>query len=191
MQNQTKLSVVMMVAIMMVSVCSIIGTADMNGAEPPEDAVSWDGTATTDWGGSGTQDDPYIIDTAEDLAGLAKCVAENTLNSDKFFKLTVNINLSDHSWNPIGKYDVTETTDPTTGEVSKETDAAYFYGTFDGNNKTIYGMTVSGAQSAGLFGALNSATIQNLTISNADVDAAMLAFASSIEILPRKNSIFR
>ena len=167
----------MMVAIMMVSVCSIIGTADMNGAEPPEDAVSWDGTATTDWGGSGTQDDPYIIDTAEDLAGLAKCVAENTLNSDKFFKLTVNINLSDHSWNPIGKYDVTETTDPTTGEVSKETDAAYFYGTFDGNNKTIYGMTVSGAQSAGLFGALNSATIQNLTISNADVDATTYASA--------------
>ena len=30
-----------------------------------------------------------------------------------------------------------------------------------------------------------------ISSSNADVDAAMLAFASSIEILPRKNFIFR
>ena len=55
----------------------------------------WDGTSNKTFGGSGTQADPYLISTPEQLAGLA----ERT-NVDKedfagqYFKLTADIYLT-------------------------------------------------------------------------------------------------
>ena len=54
------------------------------------EADAWDGTtASQAWeSGSGTETDPYIIMTAEQLARLAADVNEGTSYAEKYFKLT-------------------------------------------------------------------------------------------------------
>lgn len=37
--------------------------------------IYWDGTASQDWTGTGSEADPYIITTPQQLAGLAEAVA--------------------------------------------------------------------------------------------------------------------
>ncbi len=48
-------------------------------------------------GGTGTQSDPYLIETAEQLNGISSYLAAS-------YKLTADINLSDYNWLPIGAY---------------------------------------------------------------------------------------
>lgn len=104
---------------------------------------SWSDYAANGFsGGDGSQEAPYIIATAEELAYLA--VSSDT--QGKFFRLTANVDLSAHVWQPIGS-------------------TVAFGGYFDGN-----GMTVSGVQGA-LFAAITAPEangvplVQNLTIS--------------------------
>src|SRR5574344_325461 len=59
--------------------------------------------ATDDWGGSGTEADPYTISSAGGLKKLSDNVIGGTNYSGKYFKLTSNIDLSGYSnWQPIG-----------------------------------------------------------------------------------------
>ena len=111
----------------------------------------------------GAEQNPYIIDSAEDLAGLSYLVytkgeADNPLVSgtdysgdyifqDKYFKQTANIDLSLYYWQPIGiNY---------TREGTRRTN--YFSGSYDGGNHTVSGIfTPAGTTNAysyqGLFG---------------------------------------
>ena len=137
--------------------------------EEPEDApeleavlfeVSEDGwyaEADTDWYTEGETE--YTIDTAAELAGLAKLVNEGTDSfAGKTVKLTANIDLEQGDWTSIG------------------TAANPFLGTFDGNGKTISNLW-GAANANGLFGYTSSgnradntgveATIKNFTIDGA------------------------
>lgn len=66
---------------------------------------TWDGTVTTDWltTYTGAEDDPYIIDSSADLAGLAQLSLDNTYNGfkNKHFEITTNLDLNNISWTPI------------------------------------------------------------------------------------------
>lgn len=166
MNNQAKLSVLAVSAVMVLSVCCVYVSDSTEGAEIPTDAVKWDGTSSTGWTGAGTADNPYIIDDASELAGLASQVNSGTSYSGQYFKLAVNLDISGHEWTPIGYYVSTS-------------DLRLFYGTFDGDGKTIYGLQTSSQACAGLFGGLGYSTINNLTISNAQIEGSRYAAALS------------
>ena len=109
---------------------------------------------TSPWEGSGTTEDPFLIKTVDDLKNLA---AQVGIISNQKFRLDDNIVLSDvDDFSPIGEYS-----------------AAPFKGTFDGNNKTISGLTYENSgnmYATGLFayvGDENTAgTIKNLVLKN-------------------------
>lgn len=97
--------------------------------------------------GSGTEEDPYLLTTAEEFNTLREL--SDTYNP-KYFKLANDIDLSGYadSWSPIGK----------------DRNNA-FGGVVDGNGKTIRGLKVDqDAEYAGLFGYANHLTITNLTV---------------------------
>lgn len=138
---------------------------------------------TMSLGGSGTQDDPYLIMSADELAQLAACLnsggaapidAENAGVGNfygHYFKLTCDLDLSGVAWEPIG-----------------HSGSTYFAGNFDGNGHTVCNMTCAGKPSkecvdysgyydyntyatGGLFGWVAFGSVTNLTIRNADVSA--------------------
>ena len=125
-----------------------------------DDYSEWDGKKVSSgytFSGSGTSENPYLIKSAADLAGLAANVNSGTNYQSKYFKLEANIDLMGHEWTPIG------------------TREKYFYGNFDGNGKVITNLTISNATDcAGLFGIADG-TIQNIVLRNASVDGATAA----------------
>ncbi len=132
--------------------------ATVLAAEPAPEGIWTDYAATGFAGGSGTEDDPYQIATAEQLAYLAVKANEGTLhNLGKYFTLTDNINFSGHQWIPIGR--------------SFSNQSQYFDGYFDGNRKIITGLYVDESADgyvAGLFGTLLG-QVHDLTIEDAYV----------------------
>jgi len=108
-------------------------------------------------GGDGTENNPYIIKTATELAQLATLVnASNVDYNDKYYTLNNDIDLSgyqtDTGWIPIGS-----------------TTNSYFKGVFDGNNKKITGLYIKRYGYVGLFGYIKNATLKNIRVIDADV----------------------
>ena len=112
--------------------------------------------------GEGTEANPYLITSAEDLEYLL--TQANEVDYETFtnshFKLTTDIYIystSKECWKPIKQKG-------NSGEDKK------FNGTFDGDNHTIYGtMVCSGQQHYGFFGKIGeNGTVKNLHI-EADV----------------------
>ena len=68
------------------------GTAESTG--------NWIDNADTSWY---KEDGPYIIDSANKLAGLAKLVNEGNTFQKKTIKLGADIDLAGKEWKPIGK----------------------------------------------------------------------------------------
>lgn len=140
-------------------------------------------TPTLTWGGSGTEQDPYTIDTPQELADLAYMVNSSeadTLYANTYFKLTADIDL-----NPSFKATADEFTGEGTpkqwvpiGDVRADDDVMVpFCGIFDGDGHTIKGMYIADETCArdvvGLFGYTdtfdeNSApsSVKNLNMTN-------------------------
>ena len=114
--------------------------------------------------GSGTENDPYVITTADQLAGI-----KNNLGA--YYKLGDNITLTGN-WEPIGTFEAANED----GETPKAEKA--FTGVFDGNGKTISGLKVNGKIAAGLFGCVANGTVKNVTIQNAAVSGSCMAAAA-------------
>ncbi len=91
-----------------------------------------------EWSGSGTENDPWKITCTRDLEELRDRVNNGTNYYNKYFKQTADITLSGQ-WTPIGN----------------SSNVHEFHGTYDGDGKTISGLTVSG-YCAGLFGYVSS-----------------------------------
>ena len=123
------------------------------------------------WEGSGTAQDPYLIQDAADLAGLSYMVYSgdgdlsnyNCYYSGVYFKQTANIDLSAHYWQPIGS-----SFDSSTQHN--------FSGIYDGGNYYVSGIKFSTAASnQGLFSyvygtsSTNLAEIKNLGIVNSTI----------------------
>lgn len=103
--------------------------------------------------GEGTQDSPYIITTAEQLAQLAKDVDGGNAYENVYFKLNNDLDLANIAWEAIGHYDYP------------------FGGHFDGNGHLIYNLSYrseianSNANSGhGLFSTV-SGSVKNLNVS--------------------------
>ena len=108
-------------------------------------------------GGSGTEADPWLISTADDLKTLAGTVNNGEDYEDQYFIITDDIDLQNVSWTPIG--------DGTND----------FCGTFDGQGNTIFNVAIGTvedplqAEVFGLFGSL-SGTIQNLNLDTLSIN---------------------
>ena len=143
----------------------------------------WDGKIASSFAsGSGTNSDPYIIKTPQQLAFLAKNVNNGNSYKDKYFRLEDNIVLNDTSkwdvwtyvygpknkWTQIGylvcdEQNYLSQTIPGVYLSNKET--KNFSGTFDGNGHVIRGVycVSDDNRPCGLFGA-NSGTVKNLGV---------------------------
>lgn len=136
-------------------------TADFNveidpGFAGDENMEMWDGSADA----VTEVDGVYEIKNAAQLAWVSQQVNSGaTTFSGKTVKLVDDIYLGGKSWTPIG--------------TVVRTPSVAFYGTFDGNGKTIHDLNASDNtpehSTAGLFGSVVSATIKDLTIENAIV----------------------
>ena len=145
----------------------------------------WNGDAANAFAkGTGTENDPYIIASADQLAYFRDLVDGRQVTegidptfAGKFVKLNNHIYLNNVNFDPIGWGYVN------TGWNRDGAAGKVFQGTFDGNGKTIFDLYQSGwdLESAtgtdytytncgfGLFAAASGATFQNLTISGAYV----------------------
>ena len=117
-------------------------------ADAQNNASIWDGTSEFWTQGNGTENNPYLIQNARQLACLAEFVNSGTPYNNTYFKLTTDVYIdSTIAWQPIG---ISET--------------FYFGGHFDGNNHTVtlYLITPNLPYS-GLFGYAKNGSISNLT----------------------------
>lgn len=160
-------------------------------------------------GGSGTQDNPWLISSVEDLQLLANTI--NNGNAAEFdadaaaggagvagnyygyyFKQTADLDLRGiDNWDPIGY----------SGDFM-----CYFAGHYDGDGHTISNATSTGKKddngyaTAGIFGWVVSGSVKNLTVDKANFQStgkgnysyvggvAAVAFAASIKNCTVKNS---
>ena len=144
-------------------------------------AEVWDGSIDTEWEGKGTKDEPYLITSAAELAGLAHSV--NTVQYEYneyydeyyetynhysycYFSQAVDITLNDggelfseniagkNVWTPIGENHL-------------------FCGHYDGGGHTIYGLYVVSDGYCGLFGNTPDYEVQNINVYGAYVKAGV------------------
>ena len=149
--------------------------------EEEEPIMVWNGTTATKFdGGSGTQNDPYLIATPEQFAYFAQ--RNNTEKpTGEYYKLTADLyfNTGDASqWGT--SFSGNDATNIVVGPLASYTNdgsnANPFAGTFDGDGYTIsgfYGKRTSGG-TMGIFGSAGkgqTATIKNLVITNSYFEA--------------------
>lgn len=133
----------------------------------------WDGTVAKGISkGSGTEDDPYIITTASELAFVAEQINENSYEKysnnkyyKKYYKLANSIDLNGLEWNPIGCSLSSENTQNSNRKFS---------GVFDGNQCTISNFKITVPQKDyyqyfGLFGYVTG-TIKGLGVTNFEIN---------------------
>ncbi len=107
----------------------------------------WDGTTASGFsGGSGLQNDPYIIKTGAELDLLASTCMGGETYAETYFRLEADIDWAGNLWTPIG-YDTTN----------------LFAGHFDGNGQTIYNLECFEVYS-GLFGVIKEGSVKNLKV---------------------------
>ncbi len=106
--------------------------------------------------GLGTEESPYIISTAQELLSIPYYV-NGGINYEKYrnayYKLANDIDLNGVEWTPIG------------------TSSYPFYGSFNGNGKTISNFKISEANIySGFFGFMRNASVLDLTVSDVKIE---------------------
>lgn len=113
--------------------------------------------------GKGSEEDPYIIETENQLRKFAVSLSDENTYAGKFIKLANDVNASSANWIPIGE-----------GEYP-------FCGTFDGDNHVLEGVGIKGEDRKsydagkdvyfGVFGVIGKGGyVKNLGVSNVDIN---------------------
>ena len=135
-------------------------------------------------GGNGTEGNPYIITTPEQLSHLATLVNEgNTDYDDKYYKLGNDLDLSEYGenyndgggWIPIG---------------NNSTELSHFKGVFDGDNYVVSNLRINILSfpsniwtiSTGLFGYIENGTIKNLGVVDVNISSAPIHVSIHVNI---------
>ena len=136
------------------------GNYDLNNEKEISVVVSqgtiWEGTfpeVKSDYdfsGGSGVENDPYLISSAMDMAYLSVNVDSGINYENNYFELTEDIDLGNHEWEPIG------------GHIY----GYEFRGVFDGKGYEVTGLYLYNTEDyQGLFGNTGAnCIIKNLSI---------------------------
>lgn len=137
--------------------------------------LPWSGLWAASYaGGSGTSEDPYIIETAEQLAKMVR-LGDTT---GGYCKITKDIYLNDISnanW---------KTNSPNSWYDRAVINNTAFKGHIDGTGHTIHGLYYNGASIFGLLPQADGSSISNLRISNSDITstgaiAALVGFGQN------------
>ena len=132
--------------------------------------VFWDGTKDSNLSGSGTEEDPYLIETPEQLAYIVTANKSNAYKG-KYFKLANDIKINDTSkanWKDSAKNWVWAD--------------FRFVGTLDGDGHTIDGLYFNGSQKRfGLFSYVGDSLIKNVRITNAYINNTYTASDDSAQ----------
>ncbi len=129
------------------------------------DVDVWDGTVATSFSaGTGTEADPYVIATAEELAYLAAKVQAGDPATGEYYVLATDLDLAKLEWTPIGIY------------IKSGNEAnCSFAGSFDGQGHTISGLSVTTTDATifcGLFGRVDTeGYLKNLIIADSNITA--------------------
>lgn len=150
----------------------ILASFTITEPTPPAEPGVWIDKAAGEYaGGSGTEADPYLIESAEQLAKLAKDVAGEVSTKGLYFQMNKDIDLAGNTWHPIGYRAY-----PTSGKASPG-----FEGSFDGKGFTINNIEVEQIPdiiSTGLFGfTTETAEIRNVIIGSGSISNEMIAAA--------------
>ena len=150
---------------LLLALCLVMALVPMT-AFAAETMDTWDGTADTSW--YDEEKTEFYLQTAEQLAGMAKLINDDTAYfKDKTVYLDNDLDLGGHEWISIGD--------------GANTAGGSFQGVFDGQSHVVYNLySHEGLKSEnkdnnnnlyrnGLFGAIYNATVQNLGIENADI----------------------
>ena len=146
-------------------------------------ASDWDGqtVAPSYAGGDGTEESPYLISTAEELAKLAADLkADPACTKGVFYRMTTDITFNDSVFtrivpttrpNEYADYPADSSVfkrTPIIGGHVKDGVSTYFEGSFDGGGHTISGLYVwdQSITYVGLFSMCKGATIKNLRITD-------------------------
>ena len=164
-RNLSKKTIAVIIAVMVVlsSIVSAMMVVSANTIDV------WDGTIATDYaGGTGTEEDPYLISTPEQLALMATGTdyGEGNNIKDKYYKLTTDMYLND-----ITKSNWKEN-NPNVW-IKARSDSKYFFtGNFDGDGHIIYGIYVNGSfERAGLVpGVVGTVSFKNVVISDSYIN---------------------
>lgn len=129
-------------------------------------------------GGWGTEEEPWLIATAEHLDNIRDYLGAN--NDNVYFKQVDDIDLGSFPWN--------------TGEGWQPIGPNFnlsFRGYYDGNYHTISNLTIRRpeANNQGLFGVIVSAGIKNLQLK--DVDISGLNFVGGLVGVCRQSSLYQ
>ncbi|MCB9498411.1 MAG: hypothetical protein H6687_00730 [Bacillales bacterium] len=142
-----------------------------------EDTI-WNGTLGTTAnnsasfsGGVGSENDPYIINTAADLSQIASNVnAGYTYYQTAYYKQTSSIHLND-----VSQYNYWHSTSPSNFWVPIGNSTSQFSGYYDGNNYEIEGMFIKNSMS---YQALFGASSENASIVNVRIVKGMVICGS-------------
>ena len=124
-------------------------------------------SADSNFSGSGTEQDPYLIATASDLTTLAtltNTAATASEYADKYYKLTADIDMSGVSYKPISY-----------GTSMYTAQGARFTGTLDGDGHIIKNITINSnlatyGATGGLIGVLGAnGVVKNLGVENMSI----------------------
>lgn len=112
-------------------------------------AIEWDGMSAPWTKGTGTETDPFLIETPQQLSYLSEMVGAGiSVYRNKYFKQTQDFDMKSLEFTPIGtKY--------------------FFSGNYDGNNKSISNLNILGDNNndnIALFGGVSRGTISNVII---------------------------
>ena len=133
----------------------------------------WDGTSAIWTQGSGTETDPYLIQSAQNLAWIADMVNSGiTTYSGVWFRLTTDLDMNDIAWEPIGhNYS--------------------FCGKFDGDNHSIDNIKITNNyENCGLWGKTGDGLVVknlhvqiNITQTNNNIAGAVIGNALGDNII--------
>lgn len=146
----------------------LLGAPFVNSIEGVNDSYpvfEWQGQPYA-FQGSGTESDPYLITSAEELKAMRDLVNStyfNPIYGHAYYRQTEDITLQkNESWTPIGLgYDGAD------GSGNYNYQTRMFYGVYDGNQHTIYDLTVKkNYKYAGMFGYIrgDQAVVKNLAV---------------------------
>ena len=135
-------------------------------AEYPID--TWNGeTATADELAAATDNTNKVVtvDSGKLLAALVKAVNNGNDYADYTIKLTKNLDLNGKEWTPIGVKDGNK-----------------FKGVFDGQNRKVLNLKIeNGPDYAAFFGAIENATVKNLTVEGSVKGSNVAGIAARVD----------
>ena len=147
---------------LLLALCLVMALVPMT-AFAAETMDTWDGTADTSWYDENKTE--FHLQTAEQLAGMAKLVNDNTANfKDKTVYLDNDLDLGGHEWISIGD--------------GANTAGGSFQGVFDGQSHVVYNLySHEGLKSI----SPPILTCRPKTSSNTTVHDSRLSFAFGIQ----------